>query len=451
MNLPETTSSSPSLSSIAQSTVTVSPLSSPLRSAASSMTKSSVSSVISSASVISSSSSASVRPGLTGLPGAKSESRTSTQPLKLTDVHVPTHGRLMVNPVGAKQESARDSDVKKNLLDMISKSEDRRKKRVLPQVLHLKSPTGDVIPKPLLPALKTSSTEQSKPSPPLSPTGGNIESLKPEASFSLSIAPEKMSEKLASLPLSRPTNGKIGSTENLKSETFPPFSPRKTTSTETQILVLSSPTTEKITEHSSFRAGKMPPTENSKPMSLTDMKVSSIRNLKPGVSLPLSSEAWKTTAKDGDPRLEALSSEMMHQTPEENSSASETEIRNLVPLSLEIEKKSDSQPQKNDRHECGSNDESTTGSGNSITSLPTILDHVSGGPTKIPGPTNLEEVVATSLPDLYHVDNPRCSVYCICCFTFVTSIVHLRCSYKSRSPCLVKIIDSLVNCCLSHP
>lgn len=406
MNLPETTSSSPSLSSIAQSTVTVSPLSSPLRSAASSMTKSSVSSVISSASVISSSSSASVRPGLTGLPGAKSESRTSTQPLKLTDVHVPTHGRLMVNPVGAKQESACDSDVKKNLLDMISKSEDRRKKtRVLPNiqlVLHLKSP------------LKTSSTEQSKP---LSPTGGNIESLKPEASFSLSIAPEKMSEKLASLPLSRPTNGKIGSTENLKSETFPPFSPRKTTSTETQILVLSSPTTEKITEHSSFRAVKMPPTENSKPMSLTDMKVSSIRNLKPGVSLPLSSEAWKTTAKDGDPRLEALSSEMMHQTPEENSSASETEIRNLVPLSLEIEKKSDSQPQKNDRHEFGSNDESTTGSGNSITSLPTILDHVSGGPTKIPGPTNLEEVVATSLPDLYHVDNPRCSVYCICCFT----------------------------------
>lgn len=367
----------------------------------------------------------------------------STRPLSL----VPPSQEETDSPVAM---SAADSEMKNKLLGMISKSEEKRKKpRALPSLRgmpHLKSPTGNSKPEVSLPrpemALPTSPVDKSAtkrtlpmfsvgsakresfppPPSPVEPRSSPVESLTAKHSLPASYVDSQKHSPLPTPPM-----------ESLKPSTSTslPTSPiKKSLPTSHTDTVSSMPLEHLATEQSKRSLHKsqiesplkpehslpLPPMETLNPLPTSPDKLVRTRPVSPltmntepvgsfikldhstpnegmkqAPSFPISPKAASKSLAwvDSDPRLASLASDVM--TIEEGSSSSDTEIRNTLPLSLEMESKRDSLPR-----ERSSSDESI---GASQQSLPTSLGHVSG-PVSAQNHTSLEEVVATSLPDL---------------------------------------------------
>lgn len=256
---------------------------------------------------------------------------------------VPSDGRpaSTLSPVGAKL-AADNNDVKKNLLEMISKSDERRRK---PRAL---------------PNLQTISSSTPPDTSPLSPRTGEMTAmgrLSPRVPFSPS-------------PITAPMAG------ILRPEVY--------TNKEVPSIgswVSSYPTTMKIAAEN-LRPGVVIPAA----------KIES----EPSLPSTVISENMETEAALMSP----VTSEIMYQAKDDSSSG-EIDTRNLMPLSLEMEKREE--PGALDSRALGLTDEASTGSEHSSipsqTSLPTTLGNVRSyiHPLEV---TNLEQVVATSLPDI---------------------------------------------------
>lgn len=420
-------------------------------------------------------------------------------------------------------ESDRDSDVKKNLLEMISKSEESGKRnRSLPR-LHavLKSPIEDTeAPK----TISTSTAESPRPEYSQVLVAGNMtnfmhgdsitkvsESLKSRAGDSLPVEsgyshdmsparhlagetastetslPLSPMESLLPKPLSplvltevqpkaltlSPVEGQVTSAEQslplspVKSWKFELLSPEASTEAQPQTLPLSPmrgqmtsakrslplesskpelkspvastdiqppPSSEEASANFHKRSLPLFPTKSSQqalshmspvtvtltetlpPVSPVQRPPSFPENSSQDVLSPSTSGTSLEERKMGSPEfplspkertIDPLESPFELSNPEpilaslrvtledqkEGSSSSMVEERNLKPLSLELD---DPEPQ---REPLSSSEDSMTRSGDSRTSqvsLPTSL----GGMSGVPIPADLEEVVATSLPDL---------------------------------------------------
>ncbi len=231
--------------------------------------------------------------------------------------------------------------MKNNLLNMLSKSEERRRKpRVLPSLEAIsptKSPT-----KKMLPASPTERTKTQESS--LSPSieaRDTTKIMKPELRLPIE---EITSEKPVNSSLSPAEE--IQPTEHLKHVSTPPPVP-----------------------------------------STGQLNMESVVQKQDSLGLY------------AEPGEDSVTVHEAFQTLEESSSPSETGDRNLVSISVEIEDKENSQLRKM----LGSSEESITRSGDSIAShksLPTSLGHASG-PVNALGSLEPEETVVSSLPDLY--------------------------------------------------
>ena len=99
-------------------------------------------------------------------------------------------------------------------------------------------------------------------------------------------------------------------------------------------------------------------------------------------------------AEPSPPTIHAL------QTLKDDSSSSETEVRNLIPISMELESKEN---MGNITQKLGSSDEFIAGSGGSTAShesLPAYIRHAKSSAGSLGGTDSPDEAVITSLPDL---------------------------------------------------
>lgn len=302
-----------------------------------------------------------------------------------------------------------DSEMRKNLVGMISKSQDRRRKtRALPNLQGmppLKSPTNSLEKSEMLPPAPQSMT----PKHSLSPVEGTtleqshgVDALKSERSLPLTpVALDRshMHRGESSLPLNPAGSLTVEATpvnSGWKPGNSLPLSPVEHLQSESPVW--KSPDGHLKIEHSLPVGEKAEPDRILKHDSpvIVPPAVKSLQPLAPSSPLIGAAVTVNTSslAIDEDPKLSGLTSEtMIVQLPEDGSSSSDFEARNVMPLELEMESKKDAQPI--------SSDDSVDGSGNSIASdrsLPTELGHVSESVRQ----ANLEEVEATSLPDLDH-------------------------------------------------
>lgn len=284
-----------------------------------------------------------------------------------------------------QQSATQDNDLKKNLLSMISRSEDRRRKtRALPTLQGMKSPTR--ISKPELslesppenPKLATSPEEsQTADLSLVTESLKNATSLEPEHSLSLSpvdsLTPKNShagNRRKRTLPLSPP--GSLAMEHSLptspldnssKSDDFLPLSPLSPLQSPPNSLLQKSP--------ESLERSPLTPLHRSGEGAEIELPIIVVPSVE-DVNSPAPSLIVSETAV----------------LPVDSSSSTEIEARNLVPLELEMESRENyALPASSD---C---------SVDSDRSLPTDLgkEH-----------TDLEEVIATSLPDLdnqYEAEN----------------------------------------------
>lgn len=297
---------------------------------------------------------------------------------------VPVHDRVSTDTTMQVSSAAHDSELKKNLLSMISKSEDRRRKtRALPRTsrpaLSLRAPPDDTL-KPERASLLTSPEDSRTTEHSLymhSPKNETSPMHLMEPRHSLSLSPV---ESLT------PENSHVGA---LKHKRSLPLSPVESLTTEYSLPV--SPL-----ESASKSDDFLPLSPIQSPESFLLKSPDSFEQ--PPVASPLGEETESAGRFNHDlpvivPSAEGLQSPtngecsetMMQPTPVDSSSSTELDVRNLVSLELEMESKN--LPASSD------------GSLGSDRSLPTGLGQQH---------TNLEEVVATSLPDLdnqYQAEN----------------------------------------------
>lgn len=254
------------------------------------------------------------------------------------------HDEVQNHADTAMAKKADDNEMKRNLLSMVTKSQDKKKRmRALPNLQ-------------AMPPLKN--PIESSESPIRAP---------PE---SLSSIPGGTLMLQDSLPL-------VDGSE--KADSILPLSPVESWQSDKspggQLEIPTSPLSVEKTEPNALLKHKSP----------ADMPLA-MESLQPPTPSIRTISSHAVTGDDT--RLAGFASETMMQQllPEDGSSSSDFEVRNEVPLGQEMETKRDQSPQ---------HDDSVDGSGNSIVSdrsLPIALGHVSH--------TNLEEVAATSLPDL---------------------------------------------------
>ena len=257
----------------------------------------------------------------------------------------------------AMAKKADDSEMKRNLLSMISKSQDKKRKtRALPNLQALKSPT------------KSAESRIRAPSESLPSTSGGSLML-PD---SLPLDGDESADNL--LPLSP--------METLKS--------RK--SLDGQLEIGSLPTFSLGVEKTETGAVLKHESPVNTPPAMESLQLPILSTPSSGAAV---SDASLPPAADDNTKLAGFASETVMQQllPEDGSSSSDFEVRNEVPLGQEMETKRDQYPQP------VFSDDSVDGSANSIVSdrsLPTALGHVSDATSR----ANLEDVATTSLPDL---------------------------------------------------
>lgn len=356
------------------------------------------------------------RPQHASLPEATNDSITSMRPLNILPLNILPHDEVLMSPADAAKPD--DSEMKKNLMSMISGSQDRKRKtRALPNIQGmppLKSPTKSPKPEELLPH----TPQGMKPKHPLSPVtleqphgidalkseslpSTPVESLTLEHSRGIDVLKSEGSNPVGSLTVKHslatsPVNS------GLKSDNSLPLSPVEHLQSESPLqkspdghLQSESPLQKSPGGHLKIEYSHpvFPLSVKTEPDPILrhESPPPAVKSLQPPVPLsPLVGPVTSNTsslAVDEDPKLSGLTSEtMIVQLPEDGSSSSDFEARNVVPLGLEMESKKNAQPI--------SSDDSVDGSGNSVASdiLPTRLGHVSD--------SIRQEVVATSLPDL---------------------------------------------------
>lgn len=299
------------------------------------------------------------------------------------------HNRLSADTTTKELSSAtHDTGLKNNLLSMISKSEERRRKpRALPNIRGIKSPTSPSNPELSLHATLDDGLKPEITRFPTSPKEGKAtEHSPPMHGLKNESSPMHLMEPLSLIPREM-TPGASKQGRSL------PLSPMEHLTTEYSLPT--SPLESNSKSHDFVRSSLLQSPESFLPKSPETLELSPLVTElagigEEGIVNPETQPSVNGLKSPADPKQAGhhMSETMIQPTPEDSSSSTELDVRNLVPLELEIESKENYAPPA-----------SSDGSLASDRSLPTGLglQHA-----------NLEEVVATSLPDLdnqYQAEN----------------------------------------------